>query len=365
MIKKILPSILLFAALTYLLPFVCLLLPAGASGSAGFAPAASAPPDTGGGAAGLWNGLGQPDEPSPAAPESGNGSDGAAAPEAAGLAQLEIQLWDEGAGRLLSLPVEEYLIGVMAAEMPPSWPDEALMAQAVAAHSYVLSQREQAGAALEGGWLAVDPARRQGFLTDEVLRSYWGDAYEENHARLAALAAQVKDELVLYDGAPAAACYHAISCGATEASQNVWAEALPYLQGVDSPLDLTSPDYEKAVTYTPQQMYDALSLGCPGLDLSGAPNSWFGEVRYTGAGYVAEQQVGGAAVSGLALRAALGLRSACFTVDYADGVFTVTTRGYGHGVGMSQYGANALALTGKTHAEILSFYYPGTTLGTA
>lgn len=358
MMKKALPSILLFAALTYLLPFAGLLLPSAAAGP----PAAEAPLP---GTAGLWGG-GQNAETPPAAgsvpaPQSG---EPAAEPEAAGLAEQNIQLWDEGAGRLLSVPVEEYLIGVMAAEMPPDWPDEALKAQAVAAHSYALYQRSHADtAAMEGGWLAVDPARRQGFMTGEVLRSYWGDAYEENYARLAALAAEVKDELLLYGAEPAAACYHAISCGATEASQNVWGEALPYLQGVDSPLDLTSPDYEKTVTYTPQQMYDALLLGCDGLTLEGGPSGWFGDVRYTGAGYVAEIEVGGQMVSGPAVRSALSLRSACFTVDYADGVFTVTTRGYGHGVGLSQYGANALALTGRTHEEILAFYFPETKLG--
>lgn len=361
--KKALPSILLFAALTYLLPFAGLLLPAFAAGQ----PDGQSPAP---GTAGLWAGR-QPAEPAPApdspAPDAAGPQqpgDGGDTGDGAGLAGLDIQLWDEGAGRLLSVPVEEYLIGVMAAEMPPDWPDEALKAQAVAAHSYVLYQRAHADtAALEGGWLAADPARRQGFMTDEVLRSYWGEAYEQNYARLAGLAAEVKNELLLYGTEPAAACYHAISSGATEASQNVWGEALPYLQGVDSPLDLTSPDYEKTVTYTPQQMYDALLLGCEGLSLEGGPSGWFGDVRYTGAGYVAEIEIGGQMVAGPAVRAALGLRSACFTVDYADGVFTVTTRGYGHGVGLSQYGANALALTGRTHEEILAFYYPGTALG--
>ncbi len=356
--KKALPSILLFAVLTYLLPFAGLLLPAAASGL----PAGQKPAP---GTAGLW-GSQQPSEPAPApggTPAPRDDTPNEAGP-GAGLAELDIQLWDEGAGRLLSVPVEEYLVGVMAAEMPPDWPDEALKAQAVAAHSYVLYQRAHADtAALEGGWLAVDPARRQGFMTDEVLRSYWGDAYEQNYARLAQLAAEVKDELLLYGTEPAAACYHAISNGATEASQNVWGEALPYLQGVDSPLDLTSPDYEKTVTYTPQQMYDALLLGCQGLVLEGGPAGWFGDVRYTGAGYVAEIGIGGQQVSGPAVRAALSLRSACFTVEYADGVFTVTTRGYGHGVGLSQYGANALALTGRTHEEILAFYFPGAALG--
>ena len=276
----------------------------------------------------------------------------------------DLLIWDSGAKQLLQVPLRQYLIGAVASEMPPTWPDEALKAQAIACHSYALYQQQQAGQdAAVTGYFSADPARRQGFMTEEVLRSYWGAAYEENYARISGLVDQVIDGVLTWQGGPAAACYHAISCGVTEASQNVWQEALPYLQGVDSPLDLTSPDYEKTVTYTAQQMYDALTLEECGVQLDGLPREqWFGPAEYTPAGTVRSIQVGGTALSGPQVRRMLGLRSACFQVAYGDDCFTVTTRGYGHGVGLSQYGAAALARTGSTCPQILAFYFPGTQL---
>ena len=275
----------------------------------------------------------------------------------------ELPIWDSGSQQLLTVPVRDYLIGAVASEMPPDWPDEALKAQAIAAHSYALYQLEAAGeeAGLRGCFSA-DPARRQGFMTDEVLRSYWGTAYEENYQRISALVDTVLDTVLTYEGRPAAACYHAASCGTTEASQNVWTEALPYLQGVDSPLDLTAPDYEKAVTYTTQQMYDALVLSGLTQPDQADPEGWFGASDTTPAGYIRTIQTAGTALTGPQVRQMLGLRSACFSISYADDVFTVTTKGYGHGVGLSQYGACAMAHTGSSCAEILQHYYPGTAL---
>lgn len=171
------------------------------------------------------------------------------------------------------------------------------------------------------------------------------------------------DEVLYYDGAPAGACYFAISNGRTEASENVWDTALPYLRSVDSSVDLAADNYEYTVTFTQQQMADALTTGL-GADLAGRqPEAYFGGVTYTAAGYVAAIEVCGASVKGTTLRSALSLRSACFSIAYADGVFTVTTRGYGHGVGLSQWGAKGLAEQGLTHAEILAHYFPGTVLG--
>ena len=179
----------------------------------------------------------------------------------------------------------------------------------------------------------MDPARRQGYMTTEVLQSYWGEEYEANYQRLKTLLEPLVHTVLLYDGAPAAACYHAISSGRTEASQRVWNEALPYLQGVDSPLDKLAEGYQETVSYTTQQMYDILATQFAGLDLSGSADGWFGETSLTEAGYVDTVQVGGAFVKGTQLRAALSLRSSCFTIQRTEDGFDVTTLGYGHGVG--------------------------------
>lgn len=264
-------------------------------------------------------------------------------------ASAELTLYDEAVGQEISVPVPLFLLGAAACELPADWPDAAIQAQMVASHSYALSLGDtplQVNSALCAGWTDTD-----------VLQARWGTDYEDNYARFAALAGEVGDALLCYQGAPAAACYHSISAGRTEASQNVWLTALPYLQGVDSPWDTTVPDYEVTVTYSAEQTASLLQgLGLePGED----PSAWFGTPQWDEAGYVEAQEVYGEAFPGTALRSAFSLRSASFTVAYEEGLFTFTTHGYGHGVGLSQYGAKAMAEGGATWQEILTYYFPG------
>ena len=267
---------------------------------------------------------------------------------------------DQATGQVLELSRQEYVLGAVAAEMPVSWPDEALKAQAVAAHSYALYCRDHT-TLQSGAWLTADPARRQGCLTEPVLRSYWGTAYDENYARLSALVDEVLDDLLTYENSPACTSYFAISNGRTEASENIWGSALPYLVSVDSSTDLAADNYEYTVTFSAAQVQQALAgLGLT-ADLA-APESWFGPAELTAAGYAKALPVCGQTVSGTALRRVLGLRSTCFTVQYQSGNFSFTTRGYGHGVGLSQWGAKAMAEQGTGYADILAHYYPGTQL---
>lgn len=267
---------------------------------------------------------------------------------------------DQSTGEVQQVPRRDYLIGAVAAEMPLSWPDEALKAQAVAAHSYVLYCRDHATAA-NGAWLSADPARRQGYLTDAVLHSYWGTRYDANYIRLSALVDSVLTQVLCYEGAPAGTSYFAISNGRTETSENVWGTALPYLVSVDSSTDLSADHYEYALTLSAQQTAQQLAALGLTADLA-APEQWFGTPEYTAAGYVAALPVCGQRITGTALRQALGLRSTCFTVRYESGAFCFTTKGYGHGVGLSQWGAKALAEQGQNFADILAHYYPGTSL---
>ena len=236
----------------------------------------------------------------------------------------------------------------------------------MAAHSYALAVKAQCDGSdptLKGAYFKADPVRRLGFVTDEVMQSLWGEDYEENKARLESVVAPVLDKVLLYDGQPALTCYHAISNGMTESSENVWGSALPYLVSVDSSLDLQSPDYEQTITMTAQEVSEYLSSSFAGLDLSGDPSQWFTQLELSPAGYVKNVHIGQVVCKGPDVRNALALRSAAFTITYTeDKVFSITTHGYGHGVGMSQYGASAMALNGKTYAEILSYYYPGTEL---
>lgn len=310
------------------------LLGTAAPGPAGSAPSSSLPSQEPGGLAGLTSAAGD---------------------------DTQVLLCDQDSGQTFTLSMQEYLIGAVAAEMPVSWPDEALKAQAVACHSYILYCRDHR-ADQDGAWLTVDPARRQGCLTDTVLRSYWGTAYQSNYERLSAVLAPVLGEVLYYDGAPAGTSYFAISNGQTEASENVWDTALPYLSAVDSSTDRSAQDYEVTVTLSDEQVSAALAAALGISTGEMAPSAWFGTPSYTPSGYVDTLPVCGQMVSGTALRAALGLRSACFSIQQQDGEFSITTRGYGHGVGLSQWGAKAMAEQGKSWIEILAHYFPGTTL---
>ena len=267
---------------------------------------------------------------------------------------------DQSTGQAVEISRRDYVLGAVAAEMPVSWPDEALKAQAVAAHSYALYCRDHS-ARENGAWLTADPARRQGCLTDPVLHSYWGTAYEANYARLSALVDEVLDKVLYYADAPAGTSYFAISNGRTEASENVWGTALPYLVSVDSSSDRSADNYKYTIAFSAAQVQQALSgLGIT-ADLA-APESWFGAAELSPAGYTKSLSICGQTVSGTTLRRALGLRSTCFTVQYQSGNFSFTTQGYGHGVGMSQWGAKAMAEQGADYAAILAHYYPGTEL---
>ena len=263
-----------------------------------------------------------------------------------------VTVYDEALGKERLLSVEAFMAGAAACEMPPDWPDAALQAQMVASRSYAQAQSQP---------MTVNSAQCSGWTEESILKLRWGDDFEAAYARLQALAAQVSGAVLLYDGTPAAACYHAASCGHTEASQNVWLTALPYLQGVDSPWDRTAPDFEVTVEYTAPQLSDAVA-SLTGAIPQGDAAGWLGDTVWDAAGYVQSITIAGQKLTGSEVRGALGLRSACFSMAWDGAVFTVTTRGYGHGVGMSQYGAKAMAEGGSSWREILAYYFPGTQL---
>ena len=245
---------------------------------------------------------------------------------------------DQSTGEVQQVPRRDYLIGAVAAEMPLSWPDEALKTQAVAAHSYVLYCRDHATAA-NGAWLSADP----------------------NYIRLSALVDSVLTQVLCYEGAPAGTSYFAISNGRTEASENVWGASLPYLVAVDSSTDLQADHYEVTLTLSSAQVQAALAAQGLTPD-SAAPEQWFSSPTRTASGYVARLSVCGVERSGAFLRRALGLRSTDFTIRYENGQFYIMTHGYGHGVGLSQWGAKAFAEQGLSYDAILAHYFPGTTL---
>lgn len=271
---------------------------------------------------------------------------------------------DAASGEILDVPLREYVIGAVGAEMPVSFEPEALKAQAVAAHTYAERQCLLSGdrPELNGADFSNDPAKYQAFLTDEQLRERWGEQYDAYYEKLAAAVDAVLPELLIYEDAPIIAAFHAMSSGRTEASENVWGSEVAYLRSVESAADRNAPRFEETVSFSAEEVASRLSEAHTGLNLAGDASVWFGAAVTSEAGTVLQQPAGDGIFTGQEIRTIFGLRSAAFTVGYADGRFTFTTFGYGHDVGMSQYGANAMALEGHTYDEILAYYYPGAEL---
>ena len=173
-------------------------------------------------------------------------------------------------------------------------------------------------------------------------------------------------QVALYGGAPILAVFHSSSSGRTASAGDVWSGDLPYLVSVDSPEGEDSvPNYYSTVTYSAAEAKERLLSACPELKLTGTPDKWFGAVTENGSGRVETVSVCGRDVEGTAIRRIFSLRSACFTVSADSASVTFRVTGYGHGVGMSQYGANRLAKEGRTWQEILTWYYRGVTIGNA
>ncbi len=296
--------------------------------------------------------------PSFSAPESTAPPQNTAADQAA-----TVCLWDDATDSTLTLTLQEYLLGAAASEMPQSYGDEAIKAQIVATHSYYEHCRiNQSFDLPQGAVLRVNTAKREGYLTPQARAQAWGQWEDTNTARMQTLVGQVGGLVLQYDSQPAATCYYALSAGQTADAADIWGKAVPYLVSVDSAADATAEGWQQTVTFTYQQMYDVLAAHFVGPDLSGSPRDWFGPAQTTPQGYVTAIAVGGAQISAADLRTQLKLRSTCMTIEVVDGVFAITTKGYGHGVGMSQYGANAMAAAGSSFDQILAHYYPGTAL---
>ena len=338
--KRILLAGFLLAAISGALPLVCLLLPRTE------APAGESEPS-----------LQEPQATVAPAPQ-------ATLPPTDYLEPLLI--WDSDAQVVRTVEVLDYLIGAAASEMSVDWPAQAIQAQMVASHSWALYCRDHRDGSNSGAYFTASPQRRQGYMTQEVLQAYWGDSYQENYDYLSGLAQEVVGQVITYEGAPAGTFYHAISTGATTDSGRVWGQSLPYLCGVDSPWDTSAPDYEMSVALGAQRVSDCLASSL-GMTMEGSPGQWLGQQEFDDAGYCTSIQVGDQTLSGIDFRTALGLRSAAFTYTYDSscGEFTFTTKGYGHGVGMSQWGAQAMAQEGKSWQEILAYYFPGTQITAA
>ena len=276
-----------------------------------------------------------------------------------------MRLWDGETTQ--TMPVGEYLLGVVRGEMPAAFEAEALMAQAVAERTYLYYAMAAAPKKNHpDADVCTDPGCCTAWLGEAEAREKWGDKFQQYEDKVRAAVADTDGQVILYGGAPIMAVFHSSSAGRTAAAGDVWSGDLPYLVSVDSPEgEETVPNYYSTVTFTAAEAKEKLLAAHPELKLSGTPDRWFGAAAENGSGRVETVSVGGTDIEGTELRRIFGLRSACFTVAADSESVTFRVTGYGHGVGMSQYGANQLAREGKTWQEILEWYYTGATVGNA
>ncbi len=261
-------------------------------------------------------------------------------------------------GEVTEMTLSGYLWGVVAAEMPASFELEALKAQAVAARTYWLSQ--SGTSRHEDADICADSSCCQAYITREEAAANWGDKAAEYGGRIAQAVAQTDGLCVTYEGSPIQALFFSSAPGSTVDAQAVWGRALPYLVSVDSPEGEEVPDYHSQLTMTTGEFRALVARELPGADLTGPVSGWLSDFVWEPSGTVSRVNVGGVSVTGGQVRKLLGLRSACFSVSVRGEEMTFHVTGYGHGVGMSQYGANAMARQGKSFREILNWYYTGT-----
>ena len=266
-------------------------------------------------------------------------------------------------GQVEELTMEEYLWGVVAAEMPASFEEEALKAQACAARTYTVTCQDGASPKHPDADICTDSTCCQAYIRREEAQARWGlDAgvYTEKIQRAVA----GTDGLgVLYEGEPIQALFFSSAAGKTVDAVEVWGNSVDYLKSVDSPEGDEVPNYRTQEVLTADQVWELTMAGYPGADLSGDPSGWFGQASRNEGGSVISIPLGGVTLTGGQVRTLFSLRSAAFIVSWDGTAFTFDVTGYGHGVGMSQYGANAMAREGSGFRDILTWYYTGAEVG--
>ena len=270
-------------------------------------------------------------------------------------------------GTVTDMTLEAYLAGVVRGEMPAVFEMEALKAQAAAERSYVYYQLARARKdSHPDADFCTDHTCCSAFLSEDAARDKWGGDFAPWNTRVAQAVADTDGQVALYGGEPILAVFHSSSAGRTADAGDVWSGSVPYLTSVESPEGESSvPNYYSTAVFTAAEARSLLLAAHPELTLSGTPDKWLGAVTENGSGRVETVSVGGTDIEGTELRRIFSLRSACFTVTADSESVTFRVTGYGHGVGMSQYGAEQLAKDGKTWQEILEWYYTGATVGNA
>lgn len=253
-------------------------------------------------------------------------------------------------GNIEEIELEEYVIGVVAAEMPAAFNKEALKAQSVAARTYALKS-------IQEGTILTDNEKTQSYKDIEQLKELWGNNFDTYFNKIKNAVNDTKGQALIYNGEYIEALYHSTSNGYTEDSYEVFGNKYPYLVIVDSIWDVNASSYLRDKTFTFDEINNLLNTSFDN-------HSIIEILEKTNSGRISRIKIDDNYYSGTELRNLLGLRSTDFDIEINDNNITFTTRGYGHGVGMSQYGANGMGNVGKTYTQILNHYYPKTIIKT-
>ena len=276
--------------------------------------------------------------------------------------QAMINVFFSDENKTKSMELEEYLVGVVSAEMPASFEIEALKAQTVAARSYaVYKQNSPANEKHPDSDVCTDFSHCKAYKTMEKARTDWGKKADTYEKKIREAVSLTKGEIITYEGEAALAVFHSQSGGGrTENSKDVWGGAVPYLVSVESHGEENAPNFYSSKDVSFQDFQKAIISENPSANIN-SPSD-IGEIILSDGGAVKSIVIGGQSFSGSKIRSLFNLRSACFTIIADSQNVHFEVLGYGHGVGMSQYGANELAKEGYTYREILRHYYTGTEL---
>ena len=262
-----------------------------------------------------------------------------------------------------TVTMADYLPGVLAGEMPALFEMEALKAQAVAARTYILYRMATPTDKHPEAVICDDPSCCKAFLSADTLEEKWGKDFDKYYEKMCTAVRETDGEYLRYAGSPIQAVFHSSSPGQTQASADIWNDC-PYLLSVDSPETAADvPDFTTDIYLTPEDFRKALLAEYPDIPFTDTPADWLEETVLNDSGRVETTTVCGTAIPGTSMRTVFSLRSNAYTLEYTEaGTFHFTVTGYGHGVGMSQYGANVYAKNGYTYDQILAHYYSGTEL---
>lgn len=256
--------------------------------------------------------------------------------------------------KTVEIDTQDYIFGVVAAEMPALYETEALKAQAVAAFTFACRRKyENSDKEYD---ITNDHTTDQSYITKAQAKERWGEKADEYIKKIEDAVSETSGYIITHDNSPITAVYHAISSGKTESAENIWDADISYLVPVSSEGDKLANNYISEVILTKEELSEKLSSKTA---LSGEPNNFFNSFERTQSGTVLRVDVCGNKLKGSEIRSLLNLRSSNFSVEFKDEKFVFSVYGYGHGVGMSQNGANYMAKQGCSFKEILTHYYTG------